>query len=147
MKLHQLYPFPSESKKRKRLGRGAGSGLGCTSGKGNKGQRARAGAGPAQGFEGGQMPMSRRLPKFGFKNKFRVQYAEINLEQITAKFPGQSEISIDDLYQYCDSRKPIKVLGRGEAQQAIKIQAHRFSATAKGKIEQAGGQAQALEGC
>lgn len=147
MKLHQLYPFQSEAKKRKRLGRGAGTGLGCTSGKGNKGQKARAGASPAQGFEGGQMPMSRRLPKFGFKNKFRVQYAEINLEQIAARFSGQSEISIDDLYQYCDSRLPIKVLGRGEVKQAFKIQAHRFSAAARDKIEQAGGQAHALEGC
>jgi large subunit ribosomal protein L15 len=147
MKLHQLYPFPSEAKKRKRLGRGAGTGLGCTAGKGNKGQKARAGAGPAQGFEGGQMPMSRRLPKFGFKNKFRVKYAEINLEQIASKFSGQSEVSIDDLYQYCDSRLPIKVLGQGQLGQPITVQAHRFSASARQKIEQAGGQAQALEGC
>ncbi len=93
------------------------------------------------------MPMSRRLPKFGFKNRFRVQYAEINLDQIAVWFSGQSEISIDDLYQHCDTRLPIKILGKGQLEQAIKIQAHRFSSGAKQKIEQAGGEAQALEGC
>ncbi len=90
--------------------------------------------------------MSRRLPKFGFKNKFQVKYTEVNLEQILSRFAGQEEISVEDLYQFCNSRLPIKILGRGEVQRSIKVQAHKFSKSARAKIEQAGGQAKALEG-
>ena len=84
---------------RKRVGRGSGSGLGCTSGKGNKGQNARAGGGVRPGFEGGQMPLQRRLPKRGFKNYlFKVEYEVINIARLVAAFEGKSEISLDDIY-------------------------------------------------
>ena len=146
MKLHELYPYPSEYKQRKRLGRGAGTGQGCTAGKGHKGQKARAGSGPSPHFEGGQMPMSRRLPKYGFHNKFRVKYAEINVERLLSRFAGQEEITLEDLYKICDSRLPVKILGQGNVQRSITVHAHRFSKTAREKIEQAGGQAKALEG-
>ncbi len=146
MKLHELYPFPSEKRARKRRGRGPGSGLGCTSGKGNKGQKARAGSGPAVGFEGGQMPLVRRLPKRGFKNLFQVRYAVINLEQIESHFPDRETVSIDDLSSLCPRNLPIKVLGRGEITRGITVEAHRFSKSAAEKIQHAGGQAKALEG-
>jgi large subunit ribosomal protein L15 len=146
MKLHELYPFPSEQKSRKRRGRGPGGGLGCTSGKGNKGQKARAGGGPAVGFEGGQMPLVRRLPKRGFKNLFQVRYAVVNLEQLESHFSGKDTISLEDLYTLCPRNLPIKVLGRGEITRSITVEAHRFSKSAAQKIQSAGGQAKALEG-
>lgn len=149
MKLHELYPYPSERKNRKRRGRGAGSGLGCTAGKGNKGQKARAGNTPALGFEGGQMPLIRRVPKRGFKNPFSVRYFELNLRQIEAKFADRSEISLEDLYSICSKRAgslPIKVLAQGELSGSKRIEAHKFSKSAAEKIRQAGGQAVSLEG-
>ena len=146
MKLHELYPFASEKRVKKRKGRGPASGLGCTSGKGNKGQKARAGSGPAVGFEGGQMPLVRRLPKRGFKNLFQVRYAVVNLEQLESHFSGQSTITIDDLYTLCRRNMPVKVLGRGDITRSITVEAHRFSKSAAEKIQNAGGQAKALEG-
>ena len=99
MNLNELYPFAEDRKSRKRVGRGSGSGLGCTSGKGNKGQNARAGGGVRPGFEGGQMPLQRRLPKRGFKNYlFKVEYEVINIARLVAAFEGKSEISLDDIY-------------------------------------------------
>ena len=93
MQLHNLFPFPEERKTRRRVGRGAGSGLGCTAGKGHKGQNARAGGGVRPGFEGGQMPLQRRLPKHGFKNYlFKVTYAVINLDSLIAAFGEQTSI-------------------------------------------------------
>ena len=146
MKLHELYPFASERKQRKRRGRGPSSGLGCTAGKGNKGQLARAGSGPAVGFEGGQMPLVRRLPKRGFSNKFRVEYTTLNLERVLEKFPQATEISIDDLYGMTSQKRPIKVLGRGDVDRPVQITAHAFSTQAKDKLQAAGGKAIALEG-
>jgi large subunit ribosomal protein L15 len=146
MKLHQLFPHPSERKSRKRRGRGPGSGLGCTAGKGNKGQRARAGSGPATGFEGGQMPLSRRLPKRGFTNTFKVRYSVLNVEQLERLFPDRSDISLDDLYTVCSKATPVKILGRGELSRPVSVEAHRFSRQAREKIEAAGGQVKALEG-
>ncbi|MDZ7760965.1 MAG: 50S ribosomal protein L15 [Desulfovermiculus sp.] len=146
MKLHQLRPFASEKKDRKRRGRGPSSGLGCTAGKGHKGQRARAGSGPAPGFEGGQMPLVRRLPKRGFNNLFRVEYTVLNLERIVQMFPQASEITVHDLSELVSTKRPIKVLGRGEIDRKITITAHAFSKQAVAKIESAGGQAVALEG-
>ena len=87
MELHELYPFPEERKQRKRLGRGRGTGQGCTAGKGNKGQNSRAGGGVRPSFEGGQMPIQRRLPKRGFKNPFKVTYSPVNLDRIVEAFP------------------------------------------------------------
>ena len=122
MQLHNLFPFPEERKTRRRVGRGSGSGLGCTAGKGNKGQNARAGGGVRPGFEGGQMPLQRRLPKHGFKNfPFKVTYDVINLDA------------------------PVKVLSRGEVKSAIKVEAHKFSQAAAEKIRNAGGEATELE--
>ena len=146
MKLHELKAFASEQKKRKRKGRGAGSGLGCTAGRGNKGQNARAGQGTPIWFEGGQMPLVRRVPKRGFKNPFRVRYSVINLERIDSAFAEHSEVRIDDLMQANSTRAPIKVLARGEITRPMTIEAHRFSREAKRKIEAAGGEAKALEG-
>ena len=97
MRLHELKPFKGELKNRKRRGRGPASGLGCTSGKGNKGQRSRSGKGPAPAFEGGQMPLVRRLPKRGFKNPFRVDYNEISLGFLAKKFGDKQEITLEDM--------------------------------------------------
>jgi large subunit ribosomal protein L15 len=148
MRLHDLYPFPEERKTRKRVGRGSGSGLGCTAGKGNKGQNSRAGSGKAAGFEGGQMPLQRRLPKRGFKNHpFRIRYAIVNLADLLTHFAGKTEISLEDIYArgLARSGSPVKVLGDGELAVALTVEAHRFSASAREKLEKAGGAAKALE--
>ena len=148
MRLHELYPFPEERKAKKRVGRGGGSGWGCTSGKGNKGQNSRSGGGVRPGFEGGQMPLARRLPKRGFKNRFRVEYAAINIGRLLEMFEGKTDITLDDIYErgLCKVGAPVKVLGQGEVTAAVKIEAHRFSASAIEKIKGAGGEAKALEG-
>ena len=130
------------------MGRGSGSGLGCTSGKGNKGQNARAGGGVRPGFEGGQMPLQRRLPKHGFKNfPFKVTYEVINLDRLQEAFEGKSEITLDDIYARGLARlgAPVKVLSRGEVKSAIKVEAHKFSQAAAEKIRNAGGEATELE--
>ncbi|QJT07668.1 50S ribosomal protein L15 [Oceanidesulfovibrio marinus] len=148
MKLNDLYPFPEERKNRKRVGRGSASGWGCTSGKGNKGQNSRAGGGVRPGFEGGQMPLNRRLPKRGFKNPFRTEYAPVNLDDLIQAFEGQSAITVEDIYAkgLCKKDMPVKVLGRGEVSAAVTVEAHRFSASAAEKIAKAGGSAKSLEG-
>lgn len=149
MRLNDLYPFPEERKERKRIGRGSGSGWGCTAGKGNKGQKARKGGTKRPGFEGGQMPLARRLPKRGFKNyPFKTTYAPLNLDRLVEAFSGQTEISLDDIYAAGLVKKGmgVKVLGDGDLTVAVTIEAHRFSASAKDKIEKAGGAAKALEG-
>lgn len=148
MRLHELYPFPEEKRERKRLGRGPASGLGCTSGKGNKGQNCRAGGGVPSYFEGGQMPLQRRLPKRGFKNPFRVKYQPVNLSRIETLFKDKTDISVTDLYErgLCSPDTPIKILGDGEISKGIKIQAHKFSKSALEKIKSAGGEALVLEG-
>ncbi len=149
MQLHQLYPFPEERKNRKRVGRGGGSGWGSTAGKGHKGQNARSGGGVPAGFEGGQMPLQRRLPKRGFKNyPFRVRYEVINLGLLAAAFEGKSEISIDDIYArgLAKAGCPVKILGDGELSAALIVEAHKFSASAVEKIQKAGGKATTLGG-
>ncbi len=147
MQLHDLYPFPEERKTRKRVGRGSGSGLGCTSGKGNKGQNARAGGGVRPGFEGGQMPLQRRLPKRGFKNfPFKTTYEVINLGRLYAAFEGKKEVLLDDIYDrgLASRGAMVKILSEGEASFALSIEAHKFSAAATEKIKAAGGEAKAL---
>ncbi|MDR2726649.1 MAG: 50S ribosomal protein L15 [Deltaproteobacteria bacterium] len=148
MNLHDLYPFPEERKSRKRVGRGSGSGWGCTAGKGNKGQNARAGGGVRPGFEGGQMPLQRRLPKRGFSNHaFKAEYTVINLDRLQAVFGDQQEISLDDMYArgLCPFGCAVKILGGGDLAAAIKVEAHKFSESALEKIQKAGGEAKELE--
>lgn len=146
MRLNDLYPFPEERKGRKRVGRGAGSGLGGTSGKGHKGQNARSGGGVRPGFEGGQMPLQRRLPKRGFKNYlFKVTYEVINLDRLLAAFPDQKEITLDDIYSRGLVKSAlVKVLGKGEVTRPVSIEAFRFSQSAKDKILAAGGEVKEL---
>lgn len=148
MKLHELYPFEHERKERKRVGRGDGSGHGGTSCRGHKGQKSRSGGKVARWFEGGQMPLQRRLPKRGFKNPFREEYAIINIGVLAEKFKEKEEITIEDLYASGLIKKnvPVKILGEGEIDRALKITAHKFSKTAKEKIEKAGGSVTSLEG-
>jgi len=149
MRLHELYPYPEESRDRKRVGRGHASGQGGTSGKGHKGQNARSGGGTPAHFEGGQMPLARRLPKRGFKNAlFRVIYQPLAVGRIAAAFEGQTEITLDDIYAKGLVRKGclVKVLADGELKVALTIEAHRFSKSAAEKITAVGGTAKALEG-
>ena len=149
MQLHQLYPFPEERKARKRVGRGSGSGLGKTAGRGHKGQRSRSGGGASVGFEGGQMPLQRRLPKRGFKNHpFRVRYEAVNLGALAAAFEGKNVISIDDIYErgLAKTGCPVKILGNGELGAPLTVEAHKFSASALEKIQKAGGTARPLGG-
>ncbi len=148
MRLHELYPFPEEYAQRKRVGRGPGSGSGCTSGRGNKGQNSRSGGNRPAWFEGGQMPLARRLPKRGFKNVHRVEYIAINLDHLLAAFPGVEEITLEAIYErgLCKAGAPVKILSRGEISAKVSVEAHRFSAAAADKIVKAGGSAKALEG-
>ncbi len=147
MKLHELYPFPEERVNRKRIGRGRASGQGCTAGKGNKGQNARAGVSKRPWFEGGQMPLARRLPKRGFKNfDFKVVYQPINLGRLLAAFEGRDAITLDDIYErgLAQTGALVKILSDGEVSAAVTVEAHRFSAKAADKITAAGGKAIAL---
>ncbi len=147
MQLHDLYPFPEERKQRRRVGRGQGSGLGGTSGRGHKGQNARSGGGVRPGFEGGQMPLQRRLPKHGFKNApFRVRYDVVNLDALTTAFAGKTDISLEDIYARGLARAGalVKVLSRGDMAAPRNIEAHRFSRAAAEKIRAAGGKVSEL---
>ncbi len=136
---------------RKRVGRGMGSGMGKTSTRGHKGQGSRSGSSLMRGFEGGQMPLHRRLPKRGFTNIFRTEYTVINLDRIAELVSGQGvkEIALDDYKKLglASSRKAlIKILGSGELKSAVTISAHKFSKSAVEKIEKAGGKAVVLGG-
>jgi large subunit ribosomal protein L15 len=131
---------------RKRVGRGMGSGMGKTSTRGHKGQRSRSGSHMMRGFEGGQMPLHRRLPKRGFTNIFRTEYTVVNLERI-AELEGVTEIAIEDYMRLglASSKKAlIKILGSGELAAPVTIYAHKFSKSAQEKIEKAGGKAVVL---
>jgi large subunit ribosomal protein L15 len=132
---------------RKRVGRGMGSGMGKTSTRGHKGQGSRTGSSLMRGFEGGQMPLHRRLPKRGFTNIFRTEYTVVNLDRIAEL--GVTEIGLDDYRKLGLSSKKkalIKILGSGELEKAITIHAHKFSKSAAEKIEKAGGKAVVLGG-
>ena len=147
MKLHELSPAAGATKERKRIGRGAGSGQGKTAGKGHKGQKARAGRGMRAGFEGGQMPLQRRVPKRGFNNIFRTEMAIVNVAAIDKAFEADETVTIDALIEKGLVKKVldgVKVLGNGEITKALTIQANAFSETAKQKIEAAGGKAEAI---
>ena len=148
MKLNTLKPASGSVTTRKRVGRGPGSGLGETSGRGHKGAGQRSGTKRKIGFEGGQMPLQRRLPKFGFRNINRVEYKAINLDllQTLADKHSVTEITHDLLVNngICAKKDLVKILGRGELKSKLKVSAHGFSATAKAAIEKAGGEAVTL---
>lgn len=149
MQLHDLYPFPEERKSRRRVGRGPGSGLGGTSGRGHKGQNARSGGGVRPGFEGGQMPLQRRLPKHGFKNAlFRIRYNVVDLDSLQLAFPDKKDITVEDIYArgLAKHHLPVKILARGDVNAPLVVEAHRFSRAAIEKIAAAGGQAKELFG-
>ena len=141
MKLHELSPAQGSAKAAYRKGRGAGSGNGKTAGKGHKGQNARSGGGVRVGFEGGQLPLYRKLPKRGFKNRFAVNYSIVNVEALN-KFENGSVVDIETLKAAKLVRKEldgVKILGNGELTKNLTVKATVFSATAKEKIEAAGG--------
>jgi large subunit ribosomal protein L15 len=146
MDLSCLKPAIGSTKTRKRIGRGAGSGLGKTSGKGHKGQKARSGGSIKAGFEGGQMPLQRRLPKRGFRPLEKTVYAVINLRELEL-FDAGSVIDLDD-YGLAglvnDLRDGIKILGDGELTKPLTVKAHKFSKSAQEKIEKAGGTVEVL---
>ncbi len=147
MKLHELSPAEGAKATSKRLGRGIGSGKGKTSGKGHKGQWARSGGGVRPGFEGGQMPITRRLPKRGFNNYFKKIYATVNVDALNV-FEDGTVVTAELLYENRIIGKieeyGLKVLGEGNLTKKITVQANKFSASAKEKIEQAGGKAEVL---
>ena len=141
MKLHELSPAYGSAKASYRKGRGAGSGNGKTAGKGHKGQNARSGGGVRVGFEGGQLPLYRKLPKRGFKNRFAVNYAIVNVEDLN-RFENGAIVDIEALKAAKLVRKEldgVKILGNGELTKTLTVKATVFSATAKEKIEAAGG--------
>jgi large subunit ribosomal protein L15 len=147
MNLGDLKPAPGSTKKRKRVGRGDGSGHGKTACRGHKGQGSRSGGNIAPGFEGGQMPLQRRLPKHGFHNPFRRTWVVVNLGQLEA-FDAGSEVTPEALHERRLVRRkgePVKVLGDGEFTKKLTIRAHAFSAKAKEKIESLGGKAEVIE--
>ena len=146
MKLHELSPAPGSNKESFRKGRGAGSGNGKTAGKGHKGQNARSGGGVRPGFEGGQMPLPRRLPKRGFNNIFAVKYAAVNVSDLN-RFEDGAVVDAEALKAAGVLKKTldgVKVLGNGEISKKLTVKAAKFSTSAKEKIEQAGGKAEVI---
>lgn len=147
MKLHELSPAAGSTKERKRIGRGAGSGQGKTAGKGHKGQKARAGRGMRPGFEGGQMPLQRRVPKRGFNNIFRDVVVTVNVSDLEARFDNGAVVDVAALKEvglvknYFDS---VKVLGNGELTKNLEVKVNAYSESAKQKIEAAGGKAEVI---
>lgn len=146
MKLHELSPAEGSTKAVKRVGRGHGSGNGKTAGKGHKGQKARAGYSMKLGFEGGQMPLQRRVPKRGFNNIFRVEYAVVNLAALET-FKDGATVDAEALVKAGKIKKadkPVKVLANGNLNKKLTVKADAFSASAKEKIEAAGGKAEVI---
>ena len=142
MNLSNLHPAKNSRKTPKRVGRGPGSGHGKTAGRGHKGQKSISGYSRKRGFEGGQMPLSRRIPKRGFTNIFRHEYTTVNLDRLERV--GKSVVKIADMVSAGLVKKEtetVKVLGRGEIKSAVTVHAHKFSASAQKKIEKAGGKA------
>lgn len=144
MKLHELKSPVPNKKKRKRVGRGQGSGIGEQSGRGHNGQKSRSGSKVKPWFEGGQMPLQRRVPKFGFKNRFRVEYKAINLDRVVFFIEEgrlSEKITIKDLIdqRIIHKNDRVKLLGDGELDKKLEIEVHAFSKAAKEKVEAAGG--------
>jgi len=147
MKLHELKPAEGSRRPRKRLGRGPGSGTGKTAGRGHKGQKSRSGYSRKRSFEGGQMPLVRRLPKRGFVNIFRTTYRTVNVDRLN-DFKSGSVIDPETLQRKGVLRKgkqAIKILGNGELKVSLTVHAHRFTKTAQAKIEAAGGKVELLK--
>ena len=144
MNLSNIHAPKKATEKRKRVGRGMGSGMGKTSTRGHKGQRSRTGSRMIRGFEGGQMPLHRRMPKRGFTNIFRKEYNIVSLERLAEL--GESTITPEVLRKagVVKSRLPVKILGDGELKAAITVHAHKFSKSAQEKIEKAGGKVEVL---
>ena len=148
MNLSDLKPPIGAKHAKKRVGRGQGSGNGVTAGRGDKGQRSRSGYHLKRGFEGGQMPLHRRLPKRGFFNPFRVEYAVVNLDTLNERFDAGTEVTPESLRErgVVHSNKLVKILGRGEIGTALTVKAHKFSGVASQKIAAAGGRTEVLSG-
>ena len=147
MKLHDLSPAAGSSKERKRIGRGPASGQGKTAGKGHKGQKARAGRGMRPGFEGGQMPLQRRIPKRGFNNILATEMAIANIAALDKYFDDGATVTVDALIEKGIIKKTldgVKILGQGELTKKLTVQANAFSDSAKSKIEAAGGKAEVI---
>ena len=146
MRLEELKPAEGSKHRAKIVGRGIGSGTGKTSGKGHKGQNARSGGGVRPGFEGGQMPLYRRLPKRGFKNIFAKQYVSINVEELN-KLDDGADVTAEALMDKGIISKAldgVKILGRGEVTKKVNVKVAKYSASAKEKIEKAGGKAEVM---
>jgi large subunit ribosomal protein L15 len=146
MRLEDLKPAAGSTRKAKRVGRGPGSGSGKTAGKGHKGQKARSGGVKGAGFEGGQMPLQRRIPKRGFTNIFRKEYVIVNLGDL-AKMTGSDPVTPESLMQkglISDLKSGVKILGTGDITSGLTIRAHRFSKSALEKIKAAGGKAEVI---
>ena len=146
MKLHDLKPAVGATTAPKRLGRGIGSGLGKTSGKGHKGAKARSGGGKRPGFEGGQMPLTMRLPKRGFTNKWRTEYVAINVDRLEIFEDGQvvTPVELIEMGIIKKIEDGVKIMGNGEINKKLTVQAMKFSETAKSKIEAAGGSCEVI---
>ncbi|HZJ77370.1 MAG TPA: 50S ribosomal protein L15 [Clostridia bacterium] len=147
MKLHELSPTPGSKKERKRVGRGISAGQGKTAGRGHKGQKARAGRGMHPGFEGGQMPLQRRVPKRGFVNIFRKEMTIVNVAALEKHFADGAVVNVEALIQAGLVKKVmdgVKILGKGEISKKLTVEANAFSETAKQKIEAAGGKAEVI---
>jgi len=146
--LNNLHAPAGSTHKKKRVGRGPGSGLGKTAGRGNKGQKSRSGYSSKIGFEGGQMPLQRRLPKRGFTNIFKKQWTEVSLETLERSFNANEDVTPNVMHQrgvIAKGKRDVVVLGTGEITKALRISAHRFTKSARAKIEQAGGTATLIE--
>ncbi|HXZ42370.1 MAG TPA: 50S ribosomal protein L15 [Terriglobales bacterium] len=145
MNLSNIRAPRKASENRKRVGRGMGSGMGKTSTRGHKGQRSRSGSRMIRGFEGGQMPLHRRMPKRGFTNIFRQEYSIVNLERLASV--GETTITPDVLRKagVISTKRPVKILGDGELSKAVTVQAHKFSKSAQEKIIKAGGKFEVLQ--
>ena len=146
MKLHELKPAFGSTTAPKRLGRGVGSGLGKTSGKGHKGAKARSGGGKRPGFEGGQMPLVRRLPKRGFYNKFRTEYVAINVSRLDIFEDGATVTPVELIESGIikNIEDGVKIMGNGEITKKLTVVANKFTASAKEKIDEAGGKAEVI---
>ena len=145
MELNNLKPKKGSKHAKKRIGRGPGSGHGKTAGRGEKGQKSRSGYSRMLGFEGGQMPLHRRIPKRGFTNIFRVEYEIVNISDLD-RFDAGTAVNPEALAAMRLTRKnrPVKILGDGQIQKALTVSAHKFSASAKARIEAAGGSCEVL---
>jgi len=145
---HTIRPVKTK-KKRKRVGRGDASGFGSFSGRGMKGQNSRSGGGVRPGFEGGQLPIIKRLPSLrGFRNRFKILYNVVNLDTLSGMYPSGGDVTPESLVEigvFKNTKRPLKILGRGNLKSSLNISANKFSAAARSKIEAAGGSIQVVE--